>query len=110
MAFEQKQTKANMNKKCCDTCTVKPKSRKSHPMTRFSLRMFWYHDQGVALENNEPVGVWLCLSCSVVRQGLQGCIFEIKTNISTKSITTAIHKLSEHITSCVENINDTLTA
>ena len=70
-----------MNQKCCDTCTVKPKSRKSHPMTRFSLCMFLHHDQCVALENNEPVGVWLCLSCRVVRQGLQGNISEIKTDI-----------------------------
>ena len=48
-------------------------------------------------------------------QGLQDNISEIKTDVeelkkSTKSITTAIHKLSEQVTSCVENINDKLTA
>ena len=30
--------------------------------------------------------------------------------ISTKYITTAIHKLSEHVTLCVDNINDKLNS
>ena len=112
---DQKQTKTNISQKCCDTCTVKAKPRKSHPMTRCSFCMLWYHDQCVGLDKDEPVGVWLCSSCRQVPQGLQDNISEIKTDVeelkkSTKSITTAIHKLSEQVTSCVENINDKLTA
>ena len=47
---DQKQTKANISQKCCDTFTVKPKPRKFHPITRFSVCMLWYHDHCVALD------------------------------------------------------------
>ena len=59
---DQKQAKTNISQKCCDTCIVKAKPRKSHPMTRCSFCMLWYHDQCVGLDKDEPVGVWLCSS------------------------------------------------
>ena len=60
---EQRQTKASLSQKCCNTCTVTSKHRNSHPMTRCSLCMVWFHNQCVRLDKDEPVSVWLCLSC-----------------------------------------------
>ena len=59
-----------------------------------------------------PVRVFIL--CQVPHE-LHDNISEIKTGVeqftlSTKSIAKEIHKLSEHVTSCVENINDRLTA
>ena len=68
---EQRQTKASLSQKCCNTCTVKSKPRMSHPMTRCSLCMVWFHNQYVRLDQDEPVSVWLCLSCRQVPQGHQ---------------------------------------
>ena len=112
---EQRQTKANLSQKCCNTCTVKSKPRKAHSTTRCSLCMVWFLDQCVGLDKDEPVGVWLCLSCPEIPQGLQDNISDIKTDVKqltmpTKSITITMQKLSEQITSCVGNINDKLTA
>ena len=60
------------------------------------------------------IGTNIMLRHSQVPQDLQDNISEIKSDVeelklSTKSITTAIHKLSEQVTSCVKNINDKLT-
>ena len=84
-------------------------------MTRCSLCMTWFHDQCVGLEEDEPVGVWLCLYCRQIRQGLHDSIIDIKSDIeqlkmSTKSITEAIQNLSEQVTSCLGNRNDKLIA
>ena len=103
------QTNANVSQKCCNTCSVKSKPRKSHPMTRCSLCMVWFHDQCVGLDKDEPVGVWLCLSCRQIPQGPQDNISDIKTDVdqlkmSTKSITITMQKHSEQITSCIGNI------
>ena len=52
-----KYNKDNPSSKCCETCNLKPKPRKSYPMTRCSLCMVWYHDQCVGLDNDESVAV-----------------------------------------------------
>lgn len=76
-----KNKKDNPSSKCCETCNLKPKPRKPYPMTRCSLCMVWYHDQCVGLDKDEPVGVWLCVMCRQVPQGLQDNLIDIKTDI-----------------------------
>ena len=64
-------SKDTTSSKCCDTCNIKPKSKRSYSMIRCSLCMSWYHEQCVGVGKDEPVGVWLCLSCRKVPQRLQ---------------------------------------
>ena len=104
-----------VNSKCCDTCNIKPKSKKSHPMIRCSLCMSWFHEQCVGVGKDEPVGIWLCLTCRLIPQGLQSSITVLTTDVqqlktSTSSIITALGRLTTQVTSSIESINDKLTA
>ena len=108
-------SKDKPSSKCCDTCTIKPKPRKSYPMTRCSLCMSWYHDQCVGLEKDEPIGVWLCVSCRQVPDSIQDSLIDIKTEVedlkeSTKSIFTLLNTLSTEVGKNIQGINDKLTA
>ena len=107
--------KTNKIQKCCETCTIKPKGRKSYPMIRCSLCTAWYHEKCVGVEKDEPIGVWLCLTCRNVPQGLQSDLAEIKQDVdhlkhTTGLIIDAISKLSTQVETCIGDINDQLTA
>ena len=110
-----KNKKDNPSSKCCETCTLKPKPRKTYPMTRCSLCMVWYHDQCVGLDKDVPVGVWLCVMCRQVPQGLQDNLIDIKTDVeqlkeASNSIITILNTLSTEVTKNIQGINDKLTA
>ena len=84
-------------------------------MTRCSLCMVWYHDQCVGLDKDEPVGVWLCVMCRQVPQGLQDNLIDIKTDAeqlkeASNSIITILNTLSTEVTKNIQGINDKLTA
>lgn len=101
--------------KCCNTCNIKPKSRKSFSMIRCSFCMSWYHEQCVGIVKDEPVGVWLCLSCRKVPEGLHSSITALTSDVeqlkvSTSSIIAALGHLSTQVTSSLVSINDKLTA
>ena len=110
-----KGNKDNTSTKCCDGCTVKHKPRKSYSMTRCSLCVTWYHDQCVGLSKDEPVGVWLCVSCRQVPQGLQDSLVDIKTDVellkeTSESVITILKSLSAEVTTSIQSINDKLSA
>ncbi|MEW8547186.1 MAG: GDSL-type esterase/lipase family protein, partial [Candidatus Thiodiazotropha sp.] len=101
--------------KCCDTCKIKPRSKKQHDMIRCSLCMVWYHEQCVGIQKDEPVGLWLCTSCRAVPHTVQGDITSIRNDVeqlqqSTELILTAVQELTTKLDNCVGNINDKLTA
>ena len=104
-----------VNSKCCDACNIKPKSKKSFSMIRCSFCMSWYHELCVGVKKDEPVGIWLCLSCRQVPQGLQSSITALTTDVqqlkvSTSSIISTLGCLTAQVTSGIESINDKLTA
>ena len=96
------QSKSSENKlsdqKCCDTCTIKPKSKKKLDQIQCSSCMLWFHEQCMGLSKTEPVGVWSCLSCRVFPATVTSELSHLKSDIndlkkSTSCILTAVHDL-----------------
>ena len=88
-----------VNSKCCDACNIKPKSKKSFSMIRCSFCMSWYHELCVGVKKDEPVGIWLCLSCRQVPQGLQSSITALTTDVQQLKVSTSsiISTLEKHV-------------
>ena len=104
-------SKDTTSSKCCDTC----RSRRFHSMIRCSFYMSWYHEQCVGVAKDEPVGVWLCLSCRKVPQGLQSTITALisdveQLNVSTSFIIAALGHFTTQVSTSIDGINDKLTA
>ena len=77
--------------------------------------MSWYHEQCVGVAKDEPVGVWLCLSCRKVPQGLQSSITALTSDIeqlkvSTSSILVALGHLTTQVSTSISGIHDKLAA
>ena len=113
------QNKSSKNKlsdqKCCDTCTIKPKSKKKLDQIQCSSCMLWFHEQCMGLSKTEPVGVWSCLSCRVFPATVTSELSHLKSDIndlkkSTSCILTAVHLLTSMMERSIENINDRITA
>ena len=113
------QNKSSKNKlsdqKCCDTCAVKPKSKKKLDQIQCSSCMSWFHEQCMGLSKTEPVGVWSCLSCRVFPATVTSELSHLKSDIndlkkSTSCILTAVHDLTSMMERSIENINDRITA
>ena len=41
----------------CDSCQIKPNSRKQYDMTRCVRCMVWFHDACVGIGKDEPIGL-----------------------------------------------------
>ena len=113
------QNKSSKNKlsdqKCCDTCAVKPKSKKKLDQIQCSSCMSWFHEQCMGLSKTEPVGVWSCLSCRVFPATVTSELSHLKSDIndlkkSTSCILTAVHDLTSMMERSIKNINDRITA
>ena len=113
------QNKSSKNKlsdqKCCDTCAIKPKSKKKLDQIQCSTCMSWFHEQCMGLNKTEPVGVWSCLSCRVFPATVTSELSHLKSDIndlkkSTSCILTAVHDLTSMMERSIENINDRITA
>ena len=113
------QNKSSKNKlsdqKCCDTCTIKPKSKKKLDQIQCSTCMSWFHEQCMGLSKTESVGVWSCLSCRVFPATVTSELSHLKSDIndlkkSTSCILTAVHDLTSMTERSIENINDRITA
>ena len=95
-------SKDTTSSKFCDTCNFKPKSRRSYSMIRCFLCMSWYHEQCVGVAKDEPFGVWLCLSCRKVPQGLQSSITALTSDVEQlKVLTSSIIAALWHLTTQV---------
>ncbi|MEW8544985.1 MAG: SGNH/GDSL hydrolase family protein [Candidatus Thiodiazotropha sp.] len=77
--------------------------------------MVWFHDKCVGLGKDEPVGMWMCLSCRDIPQIVKSDVISLKNDVKqlkecTQSILTAVSVLSSKLESCIGGINDRLTA
>ena len=102
--------------KCCDSCSIKPKTKKKFDMIQCSACMSWFHEKCVGLDNSsEPIGIWLCLTCRKFPQTITTELSDLKTELSelkqsTHSILTAVTRLTTNIERSIGNINDRITA
>ena len=101
--------------KCSDECKINPKSKKNFDMIQCSMCMIWYHEKCVGISKNEPIGLWLCLTCREFPKIVQNEIKCTKDDVqklqnTTQIILNAINKLSEKLESIIGGINDRLTA
>ena len=82
--------------KCCDSCTIKPKSKKKHSMIQCNACVSWFHEQCVGLDkSSEPTGIWLCPTCREFPKTVTPELFVLKNELnglkqSTNSILTAV--------------------
>ena len=110
------ETKSNKkDNKCCDTCKVKPTSKKKYDMIQCSACMVWHHETCVGISKNEPVGLWFCPACRCIPSTLATGIKSLKNDVdslkqTTLSILTAVQGLSTNIGNSIDNLNDRLTA
>ena len=110
------ETKSNKRaSKCCDTCKVKPSSKKKYDMIQCSACMLWYHETCVGISKDDPVGIWFCPACRCIPPALSSGIKTLKDDVdslkqSTLSILATIQGLSKSIESSIGNLNDRFTA
>ena len=107
--------KSTKDTKCCNSCKINAKSKTRYAMIRCSLCMTWYREQCVGIDKDEPIGLWLCLSCRNVPQKLRTEISYLKKDVdklkqSTCSILSAVVELSTKLENCIWGINDRITA
>ena len=103
--------------KCCDTCSVKfkTKSKTKFAEIQCSLCMKWFHDQCVGIAKDQPVGLWLCLTCRKIPQQMQNEVACIKDDVqdlkaSTQLILSAVRDLAVKKENTIGEINDKLAA
>ena len=70
--------------------------------------MEWYHELCVGITCNDPIGIWLCLSCGTVPSDMKSEVNELKE--CTKNILKAVLDLSTKVESNFGTINDRITA
>lgn len=102
------------HKKYCDNCKILPK-HKNKAEIRCSMCMSWYHEECVGIKKNDPIGIWVCLTCRAVPEHIKLEITSLKNDVSqlkttTNMILSSVQKLSTQIENCVGGINDRITA
>ena len=77
--------------------------------------MSWYHQQCVGIGQDDPIGIWLCLSCRSVPENVQNEISSLKNDVNqlkttTELILSSVNKLSTQLENSIGGINDRITA
>lgn len=108
----QRQSK---NAKCCDTCKVKPTSKRTYDQIRCSFCTHWYHETCVGITEDEPAGIWLCKTCRDIPTSMKQNINIMKSEINdlkvcTQSILKAVQDLSKKFENSIEGVNDRITS
>ena len=101
--------------KCCETCQVKPTSKRKYNMIHCPLCTIWYHELCVGISKEDSIGLWFCPTCRCIPSALSADITTLKTDVenlkqTTVSILNAVKGLSETIENSIGNVNDRLTA
>ena len=106
---------ANKSNQCCDSCKVKPASKKKYDMIRCTFCMHWYHETCVGIRKDDPIGIWVCVSCRNVPKDIKQDIYDLKHEVgeikqSTNSILRAIENIYSKLSNGLENVNDRITS
>ena len=111
-----KKQATNKPNQCCDSCKVKPSSKKKkYDMIRCTFCMHWYHETCVGIKKDDPIGIWVCMTCRNVPIDMKQDIRDLKHEVceikqSTKSILKAIENISSKLANSLENVNDRITS
>lgn len=105
----------NNSSKCCNTCKVKPNSKRKYDMIRCSICAHWFHEECVGIAKDEPVGIWLCNTCKSIPTSLKHDVSDMKSEVNelkecTKNILKAVLDLSTKVERNFGTINDRITA
>lgn len=103
------------NAKCSDTCKVKITAKKKYDMIQCTFCMGWYHETCVGIKKDDPIGIWVCLTCRNVPSDLKNDITCLKREVeeikqNTLSVVKAIEGLSTKLENSFGNLNDRLTS
>ena len=104
------------NSKCCDTCKIKPSSKKCDVnRIQCPLCVHWYHETCVGISNGDPIGLWFCLAYRGIPTALKHDISILKVDVQqlkecTQTILEAVNGLTAKIESNFDNLNDRLTS
>ena len=101
--------------KCCDTCKVKPTSKRNYDQIRCSLCAQWFHEACVGIIEDEPVGIWLCHTCREIPTSLKQNVNSMKLELNdlkvcTESLLKSVQDLFAKVDNSFEGINDRITA
>ena len=102
-------------KQCCDSCKVKTSSKKKYGMIQCTFCMQWFHEYCVGIQKDDPIGIWVCLTCRKVPVDLKQDIKCLKHEVDiikqcTQSIFKAIEGLSTKFDQSLKSVNDRLTS
>ena len=114
---EQKSSTPNdqNSTKCCDSCKINHKHKKKQDMIQCCFCMSWFHQQCVGIGKDDPIGIWLCLSCRSVPSNVKNEISSLKLDVNqlkttTELILSTVNNLTTKLENSFGGINDRLTA
>ena len=105
---------SNKSAKCCDTCKVKPSTKKRYDQIQCTFCMCWFHETCVGIKKGDPIGIWVCISCRNVPKVLKNDIDNLKHEVveikkCTQSVFKAIEVLSTKFENTIGGIKDQMT-
>lgn len=114
-ADKNEHKRSTKSTKCCDTCKVKPTSKRKYSEIRCSLCVQWFHETCVGITDDEPIGIWLCQSCRDIPTSIKQNVSSMKNEINdlkecTKNILKAVQDLSTKVENSFGCVNDRITS
>ena len=105
----------NKNPKCCDLCKVKASVKKKYDQIQCTFCMSWFHETCVGIKKDDPVGIWVCVTCRNVPKDLKMDIDNLKHEVveikkCTQSVVKAIEVLATKFENTIGGLKDQMTS